>query len=175
MQDKSRLSYVELVTVALALSMVSIQFVPRLTRATEGSTTRDMIEGLQIMRTQLALYHAEHDNSWPPSDSFGSFEAAMTTRQRRREPYVKEIPVNPCNGMNTVRFDGEPAGANKAGWRFDTQTGLFQADSNPGCSVHWKERRICDRRGNRRAAPDKVIPQVNRPTVGKGLRTTAQS
>ncbi|MHC4120028.1 MAG: hypothetical protein ACYSWO_21245 [Planctomycetota bacterium] len=157
MQEKSRLSYVELVTVVLAVSMVSIQAVPRLSQATEGSRTRDMIERLETMRTQLALYHAQHDNTWPPSDSFESFKVAMTTGQGRREPYVREIPVNPCNGMNAVRFDGEPAGANKAGWRFDTQTGLFQADSGPAYSARWKDRRICDRRGGWQPAPGKVL------------------
>jgi hypothetical protein len=40
--------------------------------------------------------------------------------------------VNPFNGLNTVRFDGEPAGADKAGWRLDSETGKFQADIGSG-------------------------------------------
>ncbi len=135
MKEKSRLSYIELATVVIALTMVSIQVVPKFTQATEGSRTRDMIEGLQTMRTKLSLYYVQHDNSWPPGNSSESFEAAMTTGQGQREPYVRKIPVNPCNGMDTIRFDGEPAGANKAGWRFDTQTGLFQADNNATYAV----------------------------------------
>ncbi len=129
MKEKSRLSYVELVVVVIALSAVSMQIVPKFTQATEDSRTAELIEGLQRMRTQLTLYNVEHADSWPPTDSFESFETAMTTKTAQREPYVSEIPVNPCNGLNTVRFDGEPAGANKAGWRFDTKTGLFQADN----------------------------------------------
>jgi hypothetical protein len=46
--------------------------------------------------------------------------------------YIKKIPTNPFNDLNAVRFDGEPAGANKAGWRFDTESGLFQADNDAG-------------------------------------------
>ncbi len=135
MKEKNRLSYVELVTVVIALSMVSIQVVPKLTAASEDSKTAELIEGLQRMRTQLTLYRAEHEHSWPPADSFESFEAAMTGNEGRREPYVSEIPMNPCNGLNTVRFDGEPAGANKAGWRFDTESGSFQADDSDRYAV----------------------------------------
>jgi hypothetical protein len=56
----------------------------------------------------------------------------MTSRIQDYGPYVKKIPVNPFNNLNTVRFDGEPAGSNKAGWRLDTRTGLFQADNDAG-------------------------------------------
>ena len=135
MKEKSRLSYVELVTVVIALSVVSIQVVPKFTAASEGSETAELIEGLQRMRTQLTLYRAEHEYAWPPTDSFESFEAALTSSEGRGEPYVSEIPTNPCNGLNTVRFDGEPAGANKAGWRFDTESGSFQADNSDRYAV----------------------------------------
>lgn len=128
MKEKSRLSYVELATVLVALSIVSMQVVPKFTQATEASRTDELIRGLEEMRTQLKLYHVQHDNLWPPTDSFESFEAAMTDTDGRREPYIDRIPVNPCNGLSTVRFDGEPAGANKAGWRFDARSGSFQAD-----------------------------------------------
>ena len=130
MKEINRLSYVELVIVVIALGVISIQVVPRFTQATEDSRTTELIKGLQRMRTQLTLYNVEHADGWPPTDSFESFEIAMTTETAQREPYVSEIPVNPYNGRNTVRFDGEPAGANKAGWRFGTKTGSFQADNS---------------------------------------------
>jgi hypothetical protein len=54
----------------------------------------------------------------------------MTTKEEQYYPYVRRIPTNPYNSLKTVRFDGEPAGADEAGWRFDTKTGQFQADSD---------------------------------------------
>ena len=45
-------------------------------------------------------------------------------------PYLKKIPANPFNGLNTVRFDGSAAGTGEAGWRLDTQSGHFQADND---------------------------------------------
>lgn len=135
MKEKSRLSYVELATVLVALSIVSMQVVPKFTQATEASGTDDLIQGLEQMRTQLRLYRAQHEGHWPPTDSFESFEAAMTTRQGDRGPYVERIPFNPCNGQNKVRFDGQPAGTGEAGWRFDSESGLFQADDCPSHAV----------------------------------------
>ena len=135
MKEKSRLSYVELATVLVALSIVSMQVVPKLTQATEASRTDDLIQGLQEMRTGLRLYCAQHGNRRPPTDSFENFETAMTDTEGQSEPYVQMIPVNPCNGLNTVRFDRTPAGANRAGWRFDTETGSFQADDCPKHAV----------------------------------------
>jgi len=82
------------------------------------------------MRAQLDLYRLQHRDHLPPADSFSSFETAMTTKVGRYGPYVKKIPTNPFNNLDTVRFDGEPAGAGKAGWRLDTETGLFQADND---------------------------------------------
>ncbi len=135
MKEKSRLSYVELATVLVALSIVSMQIVPKFTQATEASRTDELIQGMQQMRTQLRLYSVQHDNRWPRTDSFESFEAAMKSANQQGEPYVEKIPVNPCNGLNTVRFDGEPAGINEAGWRFDSESGLFQADDCPKHAV----------------------------------------
>ena len=130
MKEKSRLSYVELATVLVALSIVSMQVVPKFTQATEASRTDELIQGLQEMRTGIKLYSSQHENRWPPTDSFENFEIALTDTDGRREPYVKRIPVNPYNGLNKVRFNGKPAGANQAGWRFDTKSGSFQADNS---------------------------------------------
>ena len=129
-EEKSRLSYVELATVLVALSVVSMQVVPKFTQATEESRTDELIQGLQQMRTQLRLYSAHNENRRPPTDSFESFEAALTDTDGQREPYLEKIPVNPYNGLNMVRFDGKPAGVNQAGWRFDTKSGVFQADNS---------------------------------------------
>ncbi len=130
MKEKTRLSYVEVVIIASVLCMVTMTVVPKFIKASPESKTSDLIDGLQEMRSQLDLYRAQHENSLPPVDSFESFKTAMTTKIGQCGPYVEKVPVNPFNNLNTVRFDGEPAGAGKAGWRIDTKTGLFQADNN---------------------------------------------
>ncbi len=130
MKKKTRLSYVEAVIIASVLSVVTMTVVPKFIVASPESKTSDLIDGLQEMRAQLDLYRAQHENSLPPVDSFESFKTAMTTKIGQCGPYIEKVPVNPFNNLNTVRFDGEPAGAGKAGWRFETKTGLFQADNH---------------------------------------------
>jgi type II secretory pathway pseudopilin PulG len=129
MREKTRLSYVEVVIIASVLSVVTMTVVPKFIEASPESKTSDLIDGLQEMRSHLDLYRAQHENSLPPVDSFESFKTAMTTKVEQYGPYVEKVPVNPFNNLKTVRFDGEPAGAGKAGWRIDTKTGLFQADN----------------------------------------------
>ena len=74
---------------------------------------------------------AQHDDQLPPIDSFAEFERAFTSDADYYGPYLDKIPSNPFNKRNTVRFDGEPAGTNQAGWRLDTKTGRIQADNDP--------------------------------------------
>jgi hypothetical protein len=87
------------------------------------------------MRTALDLYRDYHKGELPPCERFEKFEAAMTAEAGRCEPYLDEIPVNPFNGLSTVRFDGEPAGSGRAGWRLDTKTSRFQADNDATCAA----------------------------------------
>jgi len=134
MTEQARLSFIEVIIIAAVLAVVSMKVVPRFTEATEVSNTEELIEELQMMHSQLALYSIQHGNCLPPTCSLDSFKSAMTTKTGECGPYIKEIPVNPYNGFDTVRFDGEPAGANEAGWRLDTKDGSFQADNDTACA-----------------------------------------
>ena len=126
MKANVRVSYIETVILGMMFTMFAVNVAPRLAQAgTEGKIS-DLIDALEQMRSMLDLYQAEHDGHLPPSDSFVSFEAAMTRCVGRYGPYVKKMPINPFNNLNTVRFDDEPAGLGKAGWRLDIKTGLFQ-------------------------------------------------
>jgi len=132
MGEKVRFSYVEVLVMAVILGIISRTIVPQFSEASTEEKVSKLIDGLEVMRAQLDLYRVQHGDSLPPADSFESFEAAMTKKAGQYGPYVKKIPTNPFNDLNTVRFDGEPAGANKAGWRLDTESGLFQADNDAG-------------------------------------------
>ncbi|MHC4488287.1 MAG: hypothetical protein ACYS9C_14080 [Planctomycetota bacterium] len=130
MRDRVRLSYVEVIIITVVLGVVSMRVVPKFTEASAESKTCDLIDGLQEMRAQLDLYRAQHGECLGDFDSFTSFQTAMTTEVGQYGPYVKKIPTNPFNNLNTVRFGGEPAGAGITGWRLDTDSGLFQADNS---------------------------------------------
>jgi len=127
MRENARWSYTELIIIAVVLGVVAVRAVPRFTEASLESRVGELIDGVQKMRIQLDLYRAQHCGCLPDVDSF---VVDMTTKVGRYGPYVSKIPANPFNNLNTVRFDGEPAGAGMAGWRLDTETGLFQADDS---------------------------------------------
>ncbi|UCF43198.1 MAG: hypothetical protein JSV99_11570 [Planctomycetota bacterium] len=118
----NRVSYVELAMMViipcLSVRMVAPQFV----EASPEAKVCELIDELDLCR-------AEHTGQLALTNTFASFEAAMTTKVGQYGPYIKEIPTNPFNKFETVRFDGEAAGAGKARWRLDTASGLFQADN----------------------------------------------
>lgn len=128
MSSKNRFSYIEVAIIAGILSFVGVKTYPHLATASTETKIRQLVDGLEEMRCKLDLYRAQHRDRFPPSDCFANFETAMTERVGKYGPYIKAIPTNSFNDLNSVRFDGEPAGASTAGWRFDTKTGLFQAD-----------------------------------------------
>lgn len=113
----------------VVLGIAAKAITPQSTEASTEAKISSLIDGLETMRANLDLYRAHH-GACPPCDSFAGFEAALTTKTGKYCPYVDRIPENPFNDLNTVRFDGEPAGAGLAGWRLDTTTGRLQADNN---------------------------------------------
>lgn len=136
MEKRTHFSYVEIIVVAIVLGIAGKMITPPFTEAgNEEAKVSKLVDGLEAMRAQIDLYRVQHRDIFPPTDSFVSFETAMTTKEGRYDPYVKKIPMNPFNGLKTVRFDGEPAGAGKAGWRLDMKTGLFQADNDAACAA----------------------------------------
>jgi type II secretory pathway pseudopilin PulG len=136
MSKGNHFSYVEVMVVAIVLGIAGKMIAPQFTEASnEEAKVSELVDGLEAMRAQVDLYRVQHEDILPPTDSFRSFETAMTTTVGHRGPYVKKIPTNPFNGLKTVRFDGESAGAGKAGWRLDTKTGLFRADNDAACAA----------------------------------------
>jgi hypothetical protein len=129
MRGMKRVSYAELITLTMILCLIARMVAPQFVEASPEEKVCELIDELEMMRAGLDLYRAEHGGRIPPADTFASFETAMTTQVGQYGPYIKEVPTNPFNELNTVRFDGAPAGAGKAGWRLDTASGSFQADN----------------------------------------------
>jgi len=122
--------------IAVVLGVAARMIAPQFTEATsEEQGISQLVNSLEEVRIQLDFYRVHHKGCLPPTDSFAGFEDAFTTKNRMYNPSLGEIPENPFNGLKTIRFDGEPAGANKAGWRLDTKTGHFQADNDRCCAA----------------------------------------
>jgi general secretion pathway protein G len=88
---------------------------------------------LQTIRCQLELYKIQHNEQLPPTQTYASFEQALTIKGAdNRGPYLQEMPANPFNGNRTIRFEQgqSTAGSGKAGWVINTGTGEFRADDS---------------------------------------------
>ena len=131
MSKKVKITYIEIMIIAVVLGVTARLMRPAFTGAITESRTAVLVDGLMAMRANLNVYQTWHGGCLPPAESSESFKTAVTKKLGYHEPYIKNIPVNPFNGLNTIRFDGEPAGSGNAGWRFDTVTGAFQADNDP--------------------------------------------
>jgi hypothetical protein len=135
MRERTELSFIQALVIAVVLGLVARSAVPTFTRAGTDKALYDLIGRLESIRTALDLYRVHHNGELPPCENFKNFEAAMAAEANRYKLHLVRMPVNPFNGLNIVRFDGEPAGSGKAGWRLDTNSGLFQADNDAACAI----------------------------------------
>lgn len=131
MRGNGKWSSIDFIVIAAVLGIMMTTAGPRLSQAGTEKKISRLIDGLHQMRVQLDLYRVYHGDNLPCCDSFENFKNELTRRAGGYSPNIRKIPVNPFNGLNTVRFDGEAAGIGKAGWRLDTKSGLFQADYSP--------------------------------------------
>ena len=134
MKRNIRISYIQFFVIAIILGVAGKMVTPGFSEASEEDKISLLVDRLTEVRAHLDIYRACNDSNDPPTNSSASFERGLVTRSGMYEPRLEQLPVNPFNGLNTVRFDGEAAGVGKAGWRFDRQTGRFQADNDPGYS-----------------------------------------
>jgi type II secretory pathway pseudopilin PulG len=133
----------EFCIVAAVLMTVSIVTLPELGRASMDSRTSQTLSIIQNIQNQIDLYKHDHNGALPgrnqstfeqalcgKTDKFGAVFTAKLANMGLKNcgPYITCIPANPFNGNNSVRIDGELAGNNTNGWRFDSTTGIFESD-----------------------------------------------
>jgi prepilin-type N-terminal cleavage/methylation domain-containing protein len=139
-------SMIELVIVVVIIGIVAAIAVPRLGNAAQNSQASALKANLKTLSTAVELYVAEHNNLTPAQSPDGSADSDANNFLKRLcsktandgtgngaaifGPYLRSIPNNPANTLNTLRIDGAPAGVNTHGWRYDSATRVFQADDS---------------------------------------------
>ncbi len=132
MKVSVRLTYLRVLMIGVVLFGLAKMTGPQLSRAAEAKKTTELINSLVMLRTGIGIYRAGNSDALPCIDSYEEFKNVLIDKNNGAGQYIKSIPINPFNGLNTIRFDGEKAGANTAGWRLDTRTGRLQADNDKG-------------------------------------------
>lgn len=136
----------EVVIVVVIIGVVAIIAVPRVSSAAGNARFSAMEASARVMRQALDYYSIEHEGRSPAHDadwSVNTNEKFFMLRLCRRTdsvgapgdalgPYLRDIPVNPLNGLNTVRIadgSGSP-GINTHGWWFAAGRDVFLPDDS---------------------------------------------
>ena len=146
METKRRgFSLMEIFIVMVVLAIIASIAVPKLSQAASEAQCTYLCDGLQEVRSGIAIYSTDHDGTYPGSGSADWVEA-MTGQtneagdvytsemaeagERAFGPYLERVPKNPYNDLNTVEvsdIDLQMATAT-TGWYFNCETGLFRAN-----------------------------------------------
>lgn len=126
----------------LIVGIAASVFTPGVTQAVEEMKLSDMVDRLQIIRSQITLYRAYHDGLLPGQHAAGDavtcegFVRAMAQdRPDGSGPYLREMPENPYVADPALRCRitcvndaaAKPTGAEQTGWWFNAATGDFFA------------------------------------------------
>jgi len=146
MRAKSGFTLVEILIVVVILGILAAIVIPQFTEASTEAKTSSLCTDLQTMRSQIELYKIQHNDALPSmvAAAGGDNDLTLTTdiegtvvpagTANSYGPYVQKIPTNQFNDLDSIREEAvaiSTAGANTAGWVFNTLTGAFNADDSP--------------------------------------------
>ena len=141
---------IEILIVVIILAVLASIVVPGLSNTNAETNKAMLLENLRVMREQVAIYRAQHDdvspgylagdNSQTPtedifiaqltgfSDINGNLSDAKDI-QFRFGSYLRKIPANPMNGLSTVLVvdnnDEVPAPDGSFGWIYKPADHIF--------------------------------------------------
>ena len=140
MRHRNGVSLSEVLLLKVLMGILASIIIPHVSGVGPASRSSTLARHLGKMRSGIDRYERHHNGRLPAGigDNFDCFLRRMMKRTDADGdsgiefgPYLWRLPANPFNDLKTVRVDGVVAGANIAGWRFDTRTGAFQADDSP--------------------------------------------
>ncbi len=124
---------VEILIVVVILGILAAVVVPQFASASETARSSSLKGSLQVIRSQVELYHAQHDSTYPSLAQLGAAWNVLLSRTditgdvgsppvdgvHVYGPYIKKMPINPFEDSQTVS-DTAAAGV---GWVYDETTG----------------------------------------------------
>jgi general secretion pathway protein G len=133
---------IEILIVVIILGILAAIVIPQFSNASTAAKTSAVTSTAQSLRSQIALYKLQHNDTLPgTSASTPSFWTLMTTQTDATGaawttastsgpfgPYMQSIPANALNQLTTVvdvpgALYGTTANATVCGWAYDYTTG----------------------------------------------------
>ncbi len=122
---------VEILIVVVILGILAAIVVPQFADASVSAQSSSMKGSLQVIRSQIELYHAQHDSTYPSLLQLGAAWNVLLSKTDNagnvgttdgvhvHGPYIKKMPINPFEASQTV---SNAAGVG-VGWVYDEATG----------------------------------------------------
>ncbi len=141
-EKKTKLTLCDWCVLIAIIGLVASVSHPALSGAMEEKKLSDMVDRLQMVRSQIRLYKAEHNGLYPGQEEIGDLsvtgEAFILALQREADngtPYLQQFPDNPylsssalSNAVTCVNDSKAiPMGTEETGWWFNVATGEFYA------------------------------------------------
>ncbi|NQX95792.1 MAG: hypothetical protein HRT64_12880 [Erythrobacter sp.] len=138
----------ELVIVVVIMGIIAAIAVPRMSSSAENAAKNAVVGSQKALQTAIDLYTAEHEGQLPHVGagtalvfykrliSTSDLDGTVNESTGIYGPYINGIPVNPINGLNTVRQDGVAAGADTHGWRYNTTSGVVEPDHKTDATTY---------------------------------------
>ena len=121
---------VEILIVVVILAILAAVVVPMFTDASADAMESSLKTNLSSLRSQLAVYHAQHKSTYPATLGLLCVETDINgtnpvpSGSKALGPYVQggALPVNPFTNTNTV---GDTAGT---AWKYSATAGTITAN-----------------------------------------------
>jgi general secretion pathway protein G len=129
----------EIFIVVIVLCITASVVVPQFSRASQQARLSELLSDLQDVRSQIELYRIQHEDRLPgQAEKGGAVDPARFVQDLTQQgadglgPYLKRIPRNTFNGLDTIAFVSEaevrPDDRMNTGWWFNAATGEFRAN-----------------------------------------------
>ena len=129
----------EIFIVVIVLCITASVVVPQFSRASQQARLSELLSDLQHVRSQIELYRIQHDDRLPgqaeqssPVDGVRFVQDLTQQGSDELGPYLKRIPRNTFNGLDTIAFvndpEARPSCTTNTGWWFNAATGEFRAN-----------------------------------------------
>jgi general secretion pathway protein G len=145
MSRRSAFTLVEILIVVVILAILAAAVIPQFTDSTSDAKDSTASFNLSALRSQIALYKAQHSGTLPSTTTEAAFVTQMTTATTAAGaaggtfgPYLQSIPANPkCTDTTkqatiTVLAADAAAGdvtTTTAGWLYNKTNGkIWRAD-----------------------------------------------
>lgn len=142
-------SLIELVIVIVIMGTVAVIAVPRMSQAAASAQQSTLQANIRQLNASAEQYATEHEGLTAAQRADGAVDlvpknlvlrltssttiaGSLLGTRKPFGPYLRAIPVNPMNGLDSIRIDGNVGFSGGHGWRFDSATNTFSTDHVAG-------------------------------------------